>query len=143
MKPRLSTFHDARGAASAEFALVLPLFLLMVMLVLALAIWAFSLALTAAGVPAGARQAGLTNSAGAGYATTRRILSVTGPAGAASGSTQIGAGAPACERGVYASLSARPGLQVPMWATFSLPLRAGSQTRNWQFYPGRPADGCE
>ena len=143
MRLRLFHFQNAPGLASTEFALVLPSLMLMVMLVLALAIWAFSLGLTAAGVPTGARQAGITNNAGAGYSETRRLLSVIGSAGAALGATQISLSAPGCERAVYSRLNASSSVDVPMWDAAMMHLRAGSQTRNWQFYPGKPADSCE
>lgn len=135
--------HTAAGASSAEFALVLPLFLSLIMLILAVAIGAFSLSVSATGVASGARQAGLTSNAGAGYAITRRILSVVSPAASVAGATSIATGSAGCERGLTAHLSAPTGVTVPLLGRLGFTLRAGSQTRVWQFYPGQPADECE
>lgn len=135
--------HTAAGASSAEFALVLPLFLSLIMLILAVAIGAFSLSVSATGVAAGARQAGLTSNVGAGYATTRRILNVVSPAAAVSGATSMTIGSSSCERALTAHLSAPTGVTVPLLGWLGFTVRAGSQTRAWQFYPGQPTDDCE
>jgi hypothetical protein len=143
MRRRPLLLHNAPGLASVEFALVLPLFLTMVMIVLALAIGYFSLCLAAAGVPAGARQSGVTGSASAGLGMTRQILSVVGPAGAVSGATQISLGAPGCERAVIAQLNSSSALDVPLLDALAIRFRAGSVTRSWQFWAGKPSDGCQ
>lgn len=143
MHRRFLLFRTAPGLASTEFALVLPLLLMLVMVVLALAIWAFSLALTAAGVPLGARQAGVYDSAAAGQATAMRVLSAAPPSAAAAGATHIGLGAPGCERAVTARLSAAPVWKTPLLDALALRLRAGSQARTWRFWAGEPTDGCE
>ncbi len=137
------TFRDAPGVASAEFALVLPLFMLLIMAVLGLALYYFSLALTAAGVPLGARQAGVQNSAGAGAAVVQRVLGAAGPSGAVAGGAAVGLGASGCQRAVTVRLNGATGLKVPLLDALSVRLRAGSQTRYWRFWAGEPEDGCE
>jgi hypothetical protein len=70
------------------------------------------------------------------------VLNALKTTNAASGSLELG-GAPACERGVYARLDAAPLFNIPMLGDVAMRMRAGSATRNWQFWPGEPADGCE
>ncbi len=110
------------------------------MVVFALAIWLFSLLLAGASLPTGARRTGLQ---GSGMADVRRIMGVLAPAGAAAGSAHIGAGAPACERAVVSRLNSTASARLPLIGDFTFRLRAGSQTRDWRFWAGKPADGCE
>ncbi len=131
------------GASAAEFAIVLPTFLLLVMVVFALALWLFSLLLAGTAVPTGARTAGIQHGAGAGYARLRTIMGVAQPAAGAIGETQLSLGAPGCARDVYAHLNAASGFRLPLLGAISVPLKAGSQGRNWNFWAGKPADGCE
>src|SRR5712691_11636014 len=91
-----------RGSSASEFAIVLPSFLLMVMIVFALAIWAFGILLAGTGVPAGARQAGISDSAGTGLAVTRSILGVLASTRSESGAANVSMGAPGCQRADYA-----------------------------------------
>ena len=137
------TFRDAPGVASAEFALILPLFMLLIMAVLGLALYYFSLALTAAGVPLGARQAGVLNSAGAGAAVVHRVLGPAGPSNAVAGGAAVGLGAPGCQRAVSARLNGATAIKEPLLDGLLVRLRAGSQTRYWRFWAGEPDDGCE
>jgi Flp pilus assembly protein TadG len=143
MRRRVCLFHNAPGLASTEFALVLPLFMLLLMVVLALTIQYFSALLAAAGVPMGARLAGVAHSSSAGYGLTQRLMNVIAPAGAAAGAARIQGGAPGCQRAVTARLDATSGFSVPMLGDVLVRLRAGSQTRDWQFWAGQPDDGCE
>ena len=131
------------GVSAAEFAIVLPTFLLLVMVVFALALWLFSLLLAGTGVPTGARTAGTQHGAGAGYARLRTIMGIAQPAAGAVSSTQISLGAPGCARDVYAHLNAASSFRLPLLGTIAVPLKAGSQGRNWRFWAGKPADGCE
>lgn len=124
-----------KGLSGVEFAAVLPVFMLSFFAVMGLAIWGYSVLFAATGVPVEARAFG----AGAGPVGVLTALETTS---AASGSLELG-GAPACGRGVYARLDAAPLINFPGLGDFALRMRAGSATRNWQFWPGEPADGCE
>jgi len=131
------------GQAMVEAAIVLPVFFAFFFLLFAIAIWFYSLFLTSVGVPAGARQAGVTNGAGPGYAIARQVMSFMVPSASASGSVRINMEAPGCQRAVYARLNAAPSMRIPLLGNLIMRLRAGSVTRNWKFWPGKPDDGCE
>lgn len=131
------------GQAAPEFALVVIPFFTFFFVIFAFAIWFYSLFATSVGVPAGARQAGVTHGAGPGYAIARQVMGVIGPSKAAAGSVRISMQAPGCQRQIYARLNAAPSLRIPFLGSVAMRLRAGSMTRNWKFWPGRPEDGCE
>ena len=134
----LKQFHPAtneKGLAGVEFATVLPVFMLSIFAILGLTVWGYSVLFAATGVPVEARTFGM----GRGPIGILNALDTTG---AASGSLEVG-GAPACARGVYARLNAAPLFNLPMLGDTALHLRAGSATRQWQFWPGEPTDGCE
>jgi hypothetical protein len=128
--------HWERGASSVEFAIVLPLFMLMFFAVMGLAIWAYSALFAATGVPVEARASGI-------HTNSPQMLNALRTTSGAAGSLQVSQGAPGCARAVYARLNASPAISIPMLGEVAIRLRAGSQTRNWQFWPGKPADGCE
>jgi hypothetical protein len=127
--------NSEKGLAGVEFAVVLPVFMLAFFVVLGLAVWGYSVLFAATGVPVEARAFGMGNG-------PTGILNALDTTGAASGSLELG-GAPACERGVYARLDAAPLFNIPMLGDVAMRMRAGSATRNWQFWPGEPTDGCE
>ena len=128
--------RDERGVASVEFVIVMPLFMLMFFVIFALAVWAYSSLFAATGVPVEARASGV-------HTGSPQILSALNSTSPAAGEVQISQGAPGCARAVYANLNASPVIDIPMLDEVAIRLRAGSQTRNWQFWPGQPADGCE
>jgi Flp pilus assembly protein TadG len=141
---RLHTFHRVeKGQAAVEAAIVLPVFFAFFFLIFAFAIWFYSLYLSSIGVAAGARQAGVTNGTGPGYAVSRQVMSVMNPSASASGSVRISMRAPGCQRAVYARLNAAPSMRIPFLGNLAMRLRAGSVTRVWKFWAGRPEDGCE
>ncbi len=128
--------HSERGVSSVEFAIVLPLFMLTFFAVLGLAVWAYSALFAAAGVPVEARASGI-------HTASPQVLGALRTTSAAASSLQVSQGAPGCARAVYARLNASPAISIPMLGEVAIRLRAGSQTRNWQFWPGKPTDGCE
>lgn len=132
-----------KGLSSAEFAIVLPTFFLAIMVVFALALWLFSLLLAGTAVPAGARVAGTEAGVGSGFANVRTIMGIVRPAAGAADAVQLSLGTPECERAVFARLNAAGGFRLPLLGDLSVRLRAGSQGRDWRFWPGKPADGCD
>jgi hypothetical protein len=123
-----------KGVSSAEFALILPLFLTMVFFVFGIALAGINVLWTATVVPVEARGAGIGT--GTHNLTSAFLLS------AEAGGPGIGA-SPTCQRAVLARLDAAPSLQVPMLPGVGIRLRAGSEARRWQFWPGPPTDDCE
>lgn len=127
--------NEEKGLAGVEFAAVLPVFMLSFFVVLGLAVWGYSVLFAATGVPVEARAFGT----GSG---TIGILNALDTTSVAAGSLSVG-GAPTCSRGAYARLDAAPLFNLPMLGDFAMRMRAGSVTRNWQFWPGEPTDGCQ
>jgi hypothetical protein len=123
-----------RGEAAAEFALSLPLFFSLVMMIVAFALGGFSRLWTAGTVPLEARAA-----AGLGQGGTLGAFGVTA---AASGSLSVGP-APGCARAIWARTQAEANIRVPLLSLLRVPLRAGSVSRNWRFWPGPAVDACE
>ncbi|MCC6190638.1 MAG: hypothetical protein IT318_16535 [Anaerolineales bacterium] len=140
-KHNLRTFE--KGLSSAEFAIVLPTFFLAIMVLFALALWLFSLLLAGTAVPTGARIAGTEAGVGSGYARVQSIMGIVRPAAGAAGAVQLSRGAPGCERAVYARLNTAGGFRLPLLGDLSARMWAGAQGRDWRFWAGKPADGCD
>ena len=123
-----------KGVSSAEFAIVLPVFVGMVFFVFGIALGGSNVLWTAGVIPVEARAAGV----GRGSPGLMDVM----PLSAEAGSPSIGA-SPVCQRALLARLEASPSLSVPLFPTVNIRLHGGSVTRNWRFWAGPPADGCE
>jgi hypothetical protein len=134
MRHMIDRRHLEKGVSSAEFAIVLPVFLGMVFFVFGIAVAGFNVLWTAAVIPVEAREAGI----GGGSLGLMDALSLSAEAGSPGVGTS-----PACQRALLARLDASPSFTVPLFPTVNIRLRGGSVTRNWRFWAGPPADGCE
>ena len=122
-----------RGEASLEAAIALPLMMTLLAFVIVYAMSGWEMLISATGVPLVARAAGAEHG-NPGAATAF----LPGPAQGLS----VQRGAPGCVRAVEAQLNTTDAMRVPLINTLLAPLRGGSYTRLWKFWPGPPTDGC-
>ncbi len=126
-------FRKSRGEASLEAALAMPLMMTLLAFVLVYAVAGWEMLISATGVPLVARAAGAEH--GNPTAATSFLPSPAQDLG-------VRRGAPGCARAVEAQLNVSDGMRVPLIDSLQAPLRGGSYTRLWQFWPGPPTDGC-
>ncbi len=126
-------FRKPRGEAALEAAIAMPLMMTLLAFVLVYAVAGWEMLIAATGVPLVVRTAGAEH----GNPTAATAL-LPGPAQGLG----VQRGAPGCARAVEAQLSVSDEMQVPLINTLLAPLRGGSYTRLWKFWPGPPTDGC-
>ena len=129
----LQALRKSRGEASLEAAIAMPLMMTILAFVIVFAMAGWEMLISATGVPLVARAAGVEHGNPA-----AALAFMPGPAQGLS----VQRGAPGCLRAVEAQLNTSHGMRVPLIDSLLAPLRGGSYTRLWKFWPGPPTDGC-
>ncbi len=128
-----TAYRRSRGEASLEAAIAMPLMMTFLAFVIVYAMAGWEMLISATGVPLVARAAGAEH--GNPTAATAFLPSPAQGLG-------VQRGAPGCARAVEAELNVSDGMRVPLINSLLAPLRGGSYTRQWKFWPGPPTDGC-